>query len=73
MTQLVSYAEYEFPIADKDNDWNPHIWITIERLSLCIKQTDEGVVVDIYPLDHEDEEPITSTYAFFAEGIVEKE
>jgi hypothetical protein len=48
------------------------LWITVENLSVHIVQIDEGVVVDIYSLDHEDENPITSTYAFFNEGIEEE-
>ncbi len=48
------------------------LWITVENLSVHIVQTDEGVVVDIYPLNHEDEEPVATTYAFFNEGIVDE-
>ncbi len=42
-------------------------WVTVKcKLTVHIIETDEGVVVDIYPLDKEDEAPIASTYAHFA-------
>ena len=44
------------------------IWITVENLSVYVHKTNEGVVVDIFPLGDEMEDPITSTYAFFNEG-----
>lgn len=48
-------------------------WVTVKNLSVYITQTDEGVVVDIYPLGKEDFDwSIASTYAFF-EGDYETE
>ena len=44
-------------------------WITVKKFSICIHTTDEGVVVDIYPLGKENEDAIASTYAFDAEII----
>jgi hypothetical protein len=46
-------------------------WITVKKLSICIRTTDEGVVVDIYPFGREDEDAIASTYAFDDEGDLE--
>lgn len=42
-------------------------WITVGKLSVYIKKTDDGVVVDIYPRGAEDCEAIASTYAFESE------
>ena len=44
------------------------VWVTVKNLSVRIAKTDEGVVVDIYPLKQENDEPITTTYAYFREG-----
>jgi hypothetical protein len=43
---------------------NESVWLTVGKHSLYIKRTDEGVVVDIFMVGSEDEEAITSTYAF---------
>lgn len=43
-------------------------WFTVKNLSIRIHTTDEGVVVDIYPLNAEADEAIASTYAFFNEA-----
>jgi len=45
------------------------IWVTVENLSVYIHKTDEGVVVDIYPVGQEMDNSIVSTYAFFNEGV----
>lgn len=42
-------------------------WITVDNASVCVKRTDEGVVVDLYPLGLEDRDAVASTYAFSAE------
>lgn len=47
-------------------------WITVEYLSVRIKKTDEGVVIDIWPLGEEMGDPIASTYAFFSEAFDEE-
>ena len=39
-------------------------WFTVKDFSIRIHGTDEGVVVDIYALGHEDEDVIATTYAF---------
>lgn len=54
-----------------ENQEEGRLWITVDNLSVHVVQTDEGVIVDIYPLDHEDDEPIASTYAFFSDGEIE--
>lgn len=54
---------------EKDADEEEsRLWLTIKNISVHIIETDEGVIVDIYPLNHEDEDPITTTYAFFNEA-----
>ena len=35
----------------------------VKDFNIRIEGTDEGVVVNIYKLDHEDDDPIASTYA----------
>lgn len=42
-------------------------WITVKNLSVYVKKTDEGVVVDIFNKGEEADEPLASTYAFFNE------
>lgn len=39
-------------------------WFIVKDFNIRIQGTDEGVVVDIYELDCEDDDPIASTYAF---------
>jgi len=59
------YIEFEDHAQNRDN-----VWIDIQlpdgrpALSLNIIVTDEGIVLDLYPLDMEDGEPVASTYAF---------
>jgi hypothetical protein len=43
-------------------------WLDVENLTVRVLKTDEGVVVDIWPLGEEFEEPIATTYALFNEG-----
>ncbi len=43
------------------------VWITVGTLSVQVKRTDEGVVVNIYGLRHEADDPVASTYAFEGE------
>lgn len=43
------------------------IWITVKGFSVKVAKTDEGVLVDIYALGHEDKGAISSTYAFDGE------
>lgn len=42
-------------------------WITAGNASVYLKRTDEGLVVDVYPLNREMEESVASTYAFDSE------
>lgn len=39
-------------------------WVTVGGISVYIKKTDEGVVVDLYERNSEMEDPLGSTYAF---------
>lgn len=43
-------------------------WIAVGVLSVRVLRTDEGVVVDVWPLGQESERPIASTYAHFSEA-----
>lgn len=43
-------------------------WITIDNISVYLRRTDEGVVVDLFALGVEDCEPMATTYAFFQEA-----
>lgn len=57
-------------VADNAGDYvanlakNDSLWLSVGNASLYIKQTDEGLVVDIYAAGHEDAEPLASTYVF---------
>lgn len=51
-----------------------NVWITVKHLSVRVHETDEGVVVDIWPLGREEDDDIlASCYAFFAEAEAEAE
>lgn len=55
----------------KDGDYNlvdGAAWFTVRNISVRIYCTDEGVVVDMYPLHAEMNEAIASTYAYFEEA-----
>ena len=59
---------------DNDTDYTLNenhycVWITVENISVCVKRTDEGVVVDLYPKEGEHDETIATTYAFDNEGV----
>ncbi len=57
--------------ADTEYILNPEFsscWITVQNISVYICCTDEGVSIDLYPLNHETEEAIASTYASFNEA-----
>ncbi|MBW4465620.1 MAG: hypothetical protein KME07_09295 [Pegethrix bostrychoides GSE-TBD4-15B] len=57
--------------ADTEYRLNPQYsscWISIETISVYIRCTDEGVSIDLYPLNNETEEAIVSTYALFSEA-----
>ena len=43
-------------------------WITVNNISVYVRRTDEGVAVDLYPLQGEDQEAIGGTWATFAEA-----
>tara|TARA_R110000765_G_C18739460_1_gene586509 strand:+ start:214 stop:429 length:216 start_codon:yes stop_codon:yes gene_type:complete len=42
-------------------------WITVNNISVYIHRTDEGVAVNLYPVDRETEDSIAGTWASFAE------
>jgi len=42
-------------------------WIEVKGFSIRIMSTDEGVIVDVYAKNKENNGPITTTYAFDSE------
>lgn len=48
------------------------VWITVNDISVYVKRTDEGVAVDLYPLNDEaSDPPLASTWALFSEALPE--
>jgi len=45
------------------------VWITVDKFSVYVRRTDEGIAVDIFALCHENEEALASTYAFTEEAL----
>jgi hypothetical protein len=43
-------------------------WITVKNISVHLIKTEEGVVVDLYPLGREMDDCLSSTYAFDQEA-----
>ena len=43
-------------------------WITVDNISVYVRRTDEGVAVDLYPVQGETQESIGGTWATFAEA-----
>jgi len=66
---LIRESESDYYL--KDNATS--VWITVGDISVYVMRTDEGVVVDLYPLDNENDESLASTYAFFSEVTDEEE
>jgi hypothetical protein len=62
MGQPLSDSDYELP-ADQDS-----VWISVDNISVYVKRTDEGVVVDLFPKGMEMDDAIAGTYAFHAEA-----
>ena len=52
---------------DQDGSDDGHLYVDVDGFTVVIIRTDEGLVVDIYPL-HVVDEPLASTYAFHAEA-----
>lgn len=61
-----------FYVDDANSD-DEHFYVDVpsRSMTVAITRTDEGVVVDLYPLAVADE-PLASTYAFTAEAINEE-
>ena len=54
-----------FFTVDQANSDGDAMWINVTGGgSVCIKRTDEGIVVDVLP---QDGDPVTGTYAFWGE------
>jgi hypothetical protein len=62
MGKPLSDADYELP-ANQDS-----VWISVDNISVYVKRTDEGVVVDLFPKGKEMDGAIAGTYAFRAEA-----
>jgi len=48
-------------------------WVTVGNLSVYIKRTDEGVIVDVYPLNSEMDNALNSMWVLFSEAEEEEE
>jgi hypothetical protein len=59
--------EHEFVLADDAED----AWVRIGSISVHLKRTCEGVVVDLYPYEAEDADAIAGTWATFDEAGAE--
>jgi hypothetical protein len=56
---------------DSDGDYildEGSCWIQVGNLSVHVKKEDEGVAIDVYPLDDENEAALTSSYTFFTDA-----
>lgn len=62
---MIEDNDYTLPAEQKS------VWLSVEAFSVYVHKTDEGVVVDIFPLGDEMVDPIASTYAFWSESDVE--
>lgn len=51
---------------------NDSVWVKVKNISVKVQGTDEGVVVDCYPVDSEDDEAYASTYMFYDEATEEE-
>ena len=56
--------DYEF---QKESGYHS-CWITVKNLSVYLVETDEGLVLEVYALGCEAEDPLISTYVFFNEA-----
>ena len=48
-----------------------YVWVTVKNLAVCIKQDNDGIVVDILPNNLSNEpfvEPIAGTWALYNEA-----
>jgi hypothetical protein len=64
-------ANYATGLSLTDGDYtltDGAAWLTVKKFSIRINATDEGVVVDIYPLGDECSESLASCYAFDSEA-----
>lgn len=72
MDQVLSLKDSLIRETEHDYVLDParsNVWITVGNISVYVKRTDEGVVVDLFPLGHENDDPSLATaYAFFEEA-----
>lgn len=66
---LIRQGESDYYLKDNADS----VWITVGDISVYVVRTDEGVVVDLYPLDNENAESLGGAYAFFSEVADEEE
>jgi hypothetical protein len=56
-----------------DAEKSENIWIKVKNISVCVKAADEGVIVDLYNVDNEDEDSLAGTYLEYNEATSEEE
>jgi hypothetical protein len=54
---LKNESETEYVLVDKS------VWITVKGFSVYLTKTEEGMIVDVYAKNKENDECIASTYA----------
>jgi hypothetical protein len=47
-------------------------WVSVGPYSVLLNRTDEGLVVDVYPINREDAEPLATTWVHDNDLIEEK-
>lgn len=73
MISIPMHTEPEHPFRDTnlpDGDYTlteGAAWFTVKNFSVRVYSTDEGIVVDIYPVGRETEDSVASTYAYDSE------
>lgn len=61
-TALTGFGN-DFKLADDFSS----VWITVAGLSVYLRQNDEGLSIDVYPLYAEDEEAVAGTWVTYDE------
>ena len=66
MTNLVQENEQDYILTGDS------VWITVKDISIHIVAGDEGVSVSLYPVNFEDGDSLTETWATYAEARQEE-
>lgn len=64
------------PNSESDYVLNPahsSVWITVGNISIYLRRHDEGVSVDLYPVQQSDSNSLAGTWLTFAEACREDE